>query len=82
MVQEDSMEEGMATHPSILAWRNPMDRGAWWLQSMGLQIVLHDWETGYARKRTHTNTHTHTHTQDRFTFYEQCAGIKDGRKEN
>ena len=26
---EDSMEEGMATHSSILAWRIPMDRGAW-----------------------------------------------------
>ena len=23
-------EEGMATHSSILAWRIPMDRGAWW----------------------------------------------------
>ena len=22
--------EGMATHSSILAWRIPMDRGAWW----------------------------------------------------
>ena len=26
---EDPLEEGMATHPSILAWRIPMDRGAW-----------------------------------------------------
>ena len=26
---EDSLEEGMATHCSILAWRIPMDRGAW-----------------------------------------------------
>ena len=26
---EDSMEEGMAIHSSILAWRIPMDRGAW-----------------------------------------------------
>ena len=26
---EDSQEEGMATHPSILAQRIPMDRGAW-----------------------------------------------------
>ena len=26
---EDSLEEGMATHSSILAWRLPMDRGAW-----------------------------------------------------
>ena len=27
--QEDPLEEGMATHFSILAWRIPMDRGAW-----------------------------------------------------
>ena len=26
---EDPLEESMATHPSILAWRIPMDRGAW-----------------------------------------------------
>ena len=25
---EDTLEEGMATHSSILAWRIPMDRGA------------------------------------------------------
>ena len=27
---EDLLEEGMATHSSILAWRVPIDRGAWW----------------------------------------------------
>ena len=27
--QEDPLEEGMATHSSILAWIIPMDRGAW-----------------------------------------------------
>ena len=26
---EDLLKEGMTTHPSILAWRIPMDRGAW-----------------------------------------------------
>ena len=26
--QEDPLEEGMAAHSSILAWRIPMDRGA------------------------------------------------------
>ena len=26
--QEDPLEKGMATHSSILAWRNPKDRGA------------------------------------------------------
>ena len=25
----DPLETGMATHSSILAWRIPMDRGAW-----------------------------------------------------
>ena len=33
---EDSLEEGMATHTNILAWRTPTGRGAWCgLQSMG-----------------------------------------------
>ena len=27
---EDSLKEGMATHSSILAWRIPTDREAWW----------------------------------------------------
>ena len=27
--QEDPLEKGMATYSSILAWRIPMDRGAW-----------------------------------------------------
>ena len=26
---EDPLEEDMTTHSSILAWRIPMDRGAW-----------------------------------------------------
>ena len=26
---EDPLEKGMATHSSILAWKIPMDRGAW-----------------------------------------------------
>ena len=26
---EDPLEEGMAIHSSTLAWRTPMDRGAW-----------------------------------------------------
>ena len=27
---EDPLQEGMTTHSSILAWRIPKDRGAWW----------------------------------------------------
>ena len=26
---EDPLEENMATHSSVLAWRIPIDRGAW-----------------------------------------------------
>ena len=29
LAQEDSLEEGMATHSSILAWKIPMDKEAW-----------------------------------------------------
>ena len=43
--RENPLEEGMATHSSILAWRIPMDRepdGLWTEESMGLQRVGHD----------------------------------------
>ena len=33
---QDPSEEGMATHPSILAWRIPMDRGASWATVHGV----------------------------------------------
>ena len=40
---EDPLEKGMATHSSILAWRSPIDRGAWKAtQSMGSQRVRHN----------------------------------------
>ena len=34
---EDPLEEAMATHGSILAWRTPMDRGAWHVTVHGLE---------------------------------------------
>ena len=40
--QEDSMEEEMATHSSILAWRIPWTEEPGGLQSRGLQTVRHD----------------------------------------
>ena len=33
---EDPLEEGITTHSSILAWRIPMDRGAWWAEVHGV----------------------------------------------
>ena len=41
----DSLEEEMATHSSILAWRIPWMVKPGGLQSMGLQRVKHNWAT-------------------------------------
>ena len=40
--QEDPLEEEMATHSSILAWRTPWTEEPGGLQSMGPQRVGHD----------------------------------------
>ena len=43
LAREDPLEEGMATHPSILAWRIPRTEEPGGLQSMGSQGVRHDY---------------------------------------
>ena len=40
--QEDPLEKEMATHSSILAWRIPMDRVAWWATIHGVTRVGRD----------------------------------------
>ena len=40
--QQDLLEEEMATHSNILAWRIPQTVEPGGLQSMGLQRVGHD----------------------------------------
>ena len=49
-----SLEEGMATHSSILAWRIPWTEEPGRLQSLGLQRVRQD--------RVNTTPPQHTHT--------------------
>ena len=47
--REGPLEEDMATHSSILAWRIPGDRGAWWATVHGVmsfgaeRFVLFGW---------------------------------------
>ena len=49
--QEDSLEEEMATHSSILAWRIPWIEEPGGLQSRGLQGAKHDRATEHAREK-------------------------------
>ena len=52
--QENSLEKGMATHSSILAWRTPWTEEPGGPQSIGSQSVRHDLAT---------NTFTFTYVQ-------------------
>ena len=40
---EDALEEGMATHASIFAWRFHMDRGAWWATVPSPSVSTFPW---------------------------------------
>ena len=46
--QEDSLEEGMATHLGILAWRIPWTEEPSGLQATGSQRVRHNWATKHS----------------------------------
>ena len=41
--QEDPLEKGMATYPSILVWKIPWTEEPGGPQSMGRRRVRHDW---------------------------------------
>ena len=56
---EDPLEEDMATYSSILAWRIPMDRGAWWATVHGSQRDT----TEQLTTTQHIPVYVHTHTQ-------------------
>ena len=51
---KDLLEEGMANHSSILAWRIPMDRGAW-------QVTVHGVAKSWTRLSDYARTHARTH---------------------
>ena len=56
---EDPLEEEMATHSGILAWKISWTEDPGGLQPTGSQRVRQDWAA-----HTHTHTHTHTHVID------------------
>ena len=49
----EPLEEGMATHSSILAWRIPRTEEPGGLQSLGSQRVKHDWGTMHSFAAIH-----------------------------
>ena len=53
--REDPLEEEMATHSSILAWRIP------WTEESGWAMVHGVTESDTTEQLTHTHTHTHCH---------------------
>ena len=61
--QEDPLEEGMATHSSILAWRIP-----------GTQRVRHDCATQHSTAHVYMNTHTFFLESQLLTLYNRPLG--------
>ena len=50
--REDPLEEGLAAHSSILAWRIPMGRGTWW-------AIVHGVAESDRTERLSTARHIH-----------------------
>ena len=65
--QEDLLEKEMATHNSVLAWKNPMDGGAWY-------ATVH----GVTKNRTQLSDFTHSLNLDgekhRLSFHQPLTG--------
>ena len=61
---KDPLEQEMATHSSILAWRIPWIEEPGGLRSIGSQRFRHNCSD---LAHTHTHTHTHTHMHNCFT---------------
>ena len=70
--QEDPLEEGMATHSSILAWRIPWTEEPGGLQSIGSHRVRYNWSD----LAQHSTTASHT------VFPMGLLRDRFGRKEN
>ena len=58
MDREDPLEKEMATHSSILAWKNPLERGTWWTIVQRVtksQTQLSDKDSELEKCRTSSN---------------------------
>ena len=69
--QEEPLEEGMATHSSILAWRIPWMEEPGGPQSIGSQRIRHSWSDG---------THVHTRERLQLLFWAFCFSVSTARE--
>ena len=67
---EDTLEEEMATHSSILAWRIPWTEERGGLPSVGLHTVGPEWSD-----LAHTHTHTVLSVQLNVIMSDTCACV-------
>ena len=65
---EDALEEGMETHSSILAWRIPRDRGAWWATVHGVAQSWTDWQLSAAQHIVDGRCVSYRCTAKRFSY--------------
>ena len=59
--RDNRLEEGMATHSSILAWGSHGQRSPWSSKELDTTERLSTAQDTKGQARTHTHTHTHTH---------------------
>ena len=78
---EHPLEEGMATHSSILAWRSPIDRGAWGATVHGIarsQARLSD-QAQYTYITTHPQIQARLQQYVNYELPDVQAGFRKGR---
>ena len=70
--QEDSLEEGVVTHSSILAWRIP-----WTEEPGGLQSIASQSDRTEATQHAHTHAYTYTVSVD-IDWQRDLTTMEDG----
>ena len=69
------LKKGTATHSSILAWRIPMDRGAW-------QATIHRVTKSQTRLKclsTHACTHTKCYVKPQIPTFNHIFNLQKGQ---
>ena len=79
--REESLEKGMETHSSILAWRIPRTEESGRLQSIGWLTVPQDWVTDTTENKAQPKRQLHLWqkrgiTQKEFSFSQVALSLK------